>query len=448
MGGLLIRGIRGRVLAAIVLPAVLVLLLSSVWVHQQVRSDRMADLDARLAGWAQALAALVERDGGRWETEFDGEAPPVDLTGGLQAWRVRTVDGRVLAHGGPDLADQPLGASRWANDEVRHWAAIHRVTSDDDPPGAPPAEVRVDVAADLGPLEADLRSMARTSLLVGLVLGLLAALAGLWLARAIARPIEELTHRAERIHRPTPDPDLPTDAGLEEIDRLSSTLRAAFRRLHDLWAQKARFTADASHELRTPLAVIRTEAEVALRRPRAPDDYRASLATVLEGATRMQETLEGLLLLARADAGDPLRTEPVELGALARAVARAHAVIANVEDVTVKGDAALLRTLLDNLVRNAVRHASRDTVEVGITHGPDQVRITVVDAGEGIAPEHLPHVRERFYRADASRTRGEADGAGLGLAIVQGVAEVHGGSVNIRSTPGEGTTVEVWLPGG
>jgi signal transduction histidine kinase len=214
-----------------------------------------------------------------------------------------------------------------------------------------------------------------------------------------------------------------------------------------------RFMADAAHELRTPIAVMRTSAEVTLQQDRASAEYQDVVRGVEREAERLGRMVEDMLVLARADAGErPIVRERVFLDDVvldaaqaARTLATAKGVsleVGQFEEATIDADATLVRQLVMNLLSNAVKFTpagSRVNVDVATMAGVPTV--VVEDSGSGIAPEHLPHVFERFYRADAARGRGE--GAGLGLAIVKWIADVHGAEIRLTSTPGHGTRVEV-----
>ncbi|WP_425607535.1 sensor histidine kinase [Roseisolibacter agri] len=225
-------------------------------------------------------------------------------------------------------------------------------------------------------------------------------------------------------------------------------------RLEAAFAAQRRFVADASHEIRHPLAVLRAGLELALRRDRAPDEYRAALADGIAEADRVGELAAGLLLLARSDAGvlQPRRV-PTDVEALTAAaclraakVGEARAVrvalvpgaaperpeaagdAADGPPVVAAVDAVLVSQALDNLLDNAVRVSpAGGGVRVHLTRSPTTVAVHVVDSGPGVAPEHRTRLFERFFRADPARASG--GGAGLGLAIVKGIAEAHGGDV-------------------
>ena len=222
-----------------------------------------------------------------------------------------------------------------------------------------------------------------------------------------------------------------------------------------------RFMADAAHELRTPLSVIRTRAEVALRRPREPEDYAVVLRGIEQEASRVTRIVEDLLMLARADAGErPIERERVFLDDVAldaaegvRALAERTGVQLAVEqfdEAPVIGDAVLLRRLVVILLDNAIKFSRPGgEVRVDVRVNRTGAVLSVVDSGIGIADEHLSHVFERFYRGDAARTRDlsvASEGVGLGLSIAQWIVHEHGATVRIESRLGAGTRVTVAFP--
>ena len=222
-----------------------------------------------------------------------------------------------------------------------------------------------------------------------------------------------------------------------------------------------RFMADAAHELRTPLSVIRTRAEVALRRPREPEDYAVVLRGIEQESSRVTRIVEDLLMLARADAGErPIERERVFLDDVAldaaegvRSLAERAGVQLAVEqfdEAAVVGDAVLLRRLMVILLDNAIKFSRPGgEVRVGVRLSRAGAVLTVADTGIGIADEHLSHVFERFYRGDAARTRsaaGASQGVGLGLSIAQWIVHEHGAAVRIDSRLGDGTRVTVAFP--
>jgi len=223
-------------------------------------------------------------------------------------------------------------------------------------------------------------------------------------------------------------------------------------------AHMRRFMADAAHELRTPIAVARARAEVALQQTRDPAEYIAALTAIENEMQRLGGVVGQLLLLARAETGElPLAREPVFLDDLALEAVQAARTLADEKGVSLTvstfdeaplvGDPGLLRQLVMILLDNSVKFTpAGHTVSVQVTNAGERAELEVADSGIGIEPKHLPHIFERFYRADSARGRGAGDGAGLGLAIARWIVEQHGGDINVTSQPGQGTNVRVRLP--
>jgi heavy metal sensor kinase len=281
-------------------------------------------------------------------------------------------------------------------------------------------------------------------------------LAGGWLiSRRIFRPIAAIAATASRISADNLSERIDTKSVDHELADLARVLNATFRRLEAAFDRQARFTADASHELRTPLAVVRSQAELTLSRERSPDEYQEALQTCLNAAERMTDLVDGLLTLARADAGKSAVREPVGLDRvvadaveLCRPLAQQNSIQLTTElaAVTVPGDASALGRVVGNLVTNAIRY-NRPNGEVHVTlerEGSEAV-FTVRDTGEGIPEEHRTQLFERFYRADKARSRATG-GSGLGLAIAKAVVEAHRGTIGFESTVGKGSTFWVRLP--
>jgi signal transduction histidine kinase len=212
------------------------------------------------------------------------------------------------------------------------------------------------------------------------------------------------------------------------------------------------FVADASHELRTPLALMRTEVELALRRPRSNDELVTALWSTAAEAERLSQLAEALLVLARSDdSGLPVTTKPAPVGAILGRVAKRFRGRSAKEGRTVvvddrfAGEATLdvtrIEQALVNLVENALRHGS-GTVTIRAAHVSDGLRLTVEDEGDGFDEDFLPRAFERFSRADDARS---GEGSGLGLAIVRAIVDAHGGTVVASNSP-HGTAVDVTLP--
>jgi heavy metal sensor kinase len=294
--------------------------------------------------------------------------------------------------------------------------------------------------------------------LAGTGVGVLAVgLLGGWvISRRIFRPVAVISDAASRISVANLSGRIDTAALDVELVELARVLNATFDRLEAAFARQSRFTADASHELRTPLAVIRSQAELALTRPRSPEDYQKAIQSCLSAAERMTDLVERLLALARADAGRAgLRAEAVQIDALLADAAAALAPLAAKKGVTilteltpaaVTGDPTALAQVATNLIGNAIQYnRPGGRVLVKLATDRDTVTMVVTDTGPGIPEEHRPHVFERFYRADKARSRASG-GTGLGLAICKAVVEAHGGEIRFHSELERGTTFWVRLP--
>jgi len=319
-------------------------------------------------------------------------------------------------------------------------------------------QYRVLVATPLDGTEATLRRLRTLFLWTGPAVLLLASLGGYWISRRALAPVDEITLTAKSIGIQNLSQRLSVPATGDELQRLSETWNDMLARLESAVKRLSQFTADASHELRTPVALIRTTAELTLRRERSPDTYREALRQVVLESERTSRLVEDLLLLARADAGLPaLPLERLELAPLVRDVCQQGQVLAEERQLQISTEAPedpvyveandpALRRLLLLLLDNAVKYTpagGRITVSVG----SDSLGATVAvrDTGIGIADSALPHVFERFYRADESRNR-DAGGTGLGLAIAKWIAERHRASLEAESVVGEGSTFRVRFP--
>ena len=291
--------------------------------------------------------------------------------------------------------------------------------------------------------------------------GILAAAAGgYWISRRALAPVDQLTTAARAITASQLSRRIDVAATGDELQRLSETLNEMLARLESAFAETTRFTADASHELRTPLAIIRTSAEVALRRPRSAEGYRQALETILREAERTSALVQDLLALTRADAGvDGLQRAPVDLASLledlrtsmvARGDGRGIDIRVEVpaDPVVIEGDAAALGRLVLILVDNAVSYTpAPGLVRVWLRADVDAVVLGVDDTGMGIAAADVPRVFDRFYRADEARSR-ESGGAGLGLSIAKWIVDRHAGRITIDSDAGRGCRVRVEIPAG
>ena len=278
-------------------------------------------------------------------------------------------------------------------------------------------------------------------------------------ARAL-RPVRQITEAAAKMGD-MPAARLPA-LGKDEFGQMAGAFNGLLARLDDsfrrqarLLAQQRQFTADASHELKTPLTVIQGTATQMAQAGFTEDDYRQGMAEIAAASAGMARLVRDLLTLARSDEGQ-LGRERVTLPALevltlaaARAPGPPRPTVSVPDPVlALHGNPEELVRLFANLLQNAVRATPESgTVSAAARREGDSAVVTVTDTGVGIAPEHLPHLGERFYRVDSARARQDG-GTGLGLSVCRGIAEAYGGTLHFASTPGQGTVVTVTLPAG
>jgi heavy metal sensor kinase len=304
--------------------------------------------------------------------------------------------------------------------------------------------------------QAAMRRLALWLLAAGLGIFLLGLAGGAWVAARAIRPIDAISATAQRISAGDLAQRINVAETDSELGRLAAVLNTTFARLESSFTQQARFTADASHELRTPVSVILTQTQTCLARERGSAEYKETLEACQRAAQRMRRLTESLLELARLDAGEePLRRERFDLGRVARESAELIRPLAAQRKVTLEtdlalaecaGDAEHVAQVVTNLLSNAI-HYNREsgTVAVTVRLEGDQGVLRVSDTGSGIDAEDQPHIFERFYRADKSRARAEGR-TGLGLAICKAIVDAHGGSIEVESQPGSGSTFTVRLP--
>jgi heavy metal sensor kinase len=274
-------------------------------------------------------------------------------------------------------------------------------------------------------------------------------------ARTI-RPIKDISATAAKISTGDLSQRIPAADVNNELGELASVLNSTFARLETAFAQQARFTADAAHELRTPISVMLTQTQGALTRERSGPEYRETVEACQRAAQRMRGLIESLLALARLDAGqESFKHDRLDLSRTAAdclelvrplAIERHIRLETNLTPAFCLGDGDRLAQVVTNLLTNAI-HYNKVGGEVRLSSEQKNgsVLINVSDTGQGISPEELPHVFERFWRADKSRT-GATGRTGLGLAIAKSIVDAHGGTIEVSSVPGQGSTFTLRLP--
>ena len=311
----------------------------------------------------------------------------------------------------------------------------------------------LEVAQSLAPTDATIGRIGLAVLVSMVVILTLALISGAILVRRALSPVRRITTTAQGISSSS---DLSRRVGYrgpaDEIGQLATTFDHMIERLDRVFQSQKSFVADASHELRGPLTVIQGNLDL-LKRNLSEEDRRESVRALEAETTRMTKIMSNLLVLAELESGHLEQQENVSLKEMLldageRAMHLAggrRIVIERQEDLWVKGDVDRLGQVLRNLVDNAIRYTPEGgTITLSLFENGDWALLKVADTGIGISPEHLPHIFDRFYRADRARSRASG-GTGLGLAIVKGIVEQHGGRVTVTSEPGEGSIFTVWL---
>jgi heavy metal sensor kinase len=311
----------------------------------------------------------------------------------------------------------------------------------------------LEVAQSLKHIDAAV-SQVRWALLASILVALtLATVSGGMIVRGALSPVSQITQTARSIETSS---DLNRRVGysgpIDEIGQLATTFDHMIEHLDRVFQSQKHFVADASHELRGPLTVIQGNLDL-LKRNLSEEDRQESLGAIETETARMVKITSDLLVLADVESSQLEQPDTVTLkeilsGELERAQPLAgnrRIVIGHQEELTVTGDGQKIRQLLENLVSNAIKYTSEDgTITLSLFRDGDWARLEVADTGIGIAPEHLSHIFDRFYRVDTARSR-VSGGTGLGLAIVKGIAEQQGGKVTVTSEPGKGSIFTAWL---
>ncbi len=291
-----------------------------------------------------------------------------------------------------------------------------------------------------------------------LPLGLVLAASGGWLlAHRALKPVDRMTAAACRISAEHLSQRVDETGTGDELDNLAKTLNQMLTRLDAAFTQIRRFSADASHELQTPLTILKGELEVALRSARRPEEYRATMESALEEVDRIAHLVEGLLLLARAEAGvlrmdrQEVDLEQVieEVYIRLKPLADSHGIelrLGEIEPLRIQGDRERLQRMTSNLVDNAIKYTGpQGRVTLGLQHDSRWASILVSDTGSGIPIEEQKNIFQAFYRTAEARSLAER-GTGLGLSIAQSIAAAHGGTIQVESAPGQGSSFRVSIP--
>lgn len=315
----------------------------------------------------------------------------------------------------------------------------------------------VQIGASLGDIQETLGDLLRLLIIVGGSVLLFASVGGFFLANKALKPVDKITQTVERIGEKNLSQRLIFKITDDEIGRLIVVFNNMLDRLERAFESQRRFTGDVSHEIRSPLTIIKGDIEVALRKQRAPDEYQRVLRSNLEEIDRMTKLVDDLLVLARADYGDfQLQIESVRLDQLLDEIVtycQGQARAKDIEigqktdgEIYIKGDKNRLRQLMLNLVENALMYTPPSgRIELMLGKEDGNAKLSVKDNGIGIPEQDLPHIFDRFYRVDKTRSRKQG-GTGLGLSICQSIVAAHNGKIEVQSEIEKGSTFTVLLP--
>jgi heavy metal sensor kinase len=402
-------------------------------------NDRFIRITRGAAGTPLGAAAGAGADRGAGEVLFQSGEP-----------RDRAFD----PAGVPPLRAMPRTDS-WRKVELPDGAALMIAAVADR--AANGTRYVVEVGAPTAPIDATI-----TRLLVVLGAGfplamLLAVAGGFFLVRRALAPVDRIAQKAEAITQHSLSERLPVAETGDEIERLSVSLNLMISRLEEAVQSSKRFVADASHELRTPLTVLRGELESLTAAREVSPRMRETLGSLLEEVDRLAAVVEGLLALSRLDAGEARSEwERFDLAELVTTTADQISLLAEDRDITVgceaprpvfvEGNRARMKQVVVNLLDNAIKYTPQGgSVRLRVGRDEAQAIFEVADSGIGIPPDALPHVFERFFRVERSRTR-EQGGAGLGLSIVKSICTAHGASVEVHSSPEQGSCFRIRIP--
>jgi signal transduction histidine kinase len=417
------------VVAAIAITVVLFATLSIAVIDRALRSG----FQSRLLTTAQAIAATIDVHHGRIEVDANDLMQLATLHADTP-FSVQDGAGRHIA--GDTLATGAQGLEILSTPVVRHGIQAGSVTV---------------WQSDLWIADFD-RDAAIVSLGVGLLLVGLGIMASRRAVTAALSPLERIALLAERIEGHDLESRLRAD-GSDELGRLCASFDRMLDRLQAAFARERRFVADASHELRAPLAVLRAETELALRRERNTEEYRAAFESILHEAMRLEELVDEMLAAARSEveSGERERIDAAELarrvGDRVRPAADLRGIDVRVETngpAVARANSGTIERAMLAIVHNAIGFAGDNgVVRLAVWSDDAQVRIEIADDGSGFTPEALQHATERFWRGDGARSRG---GTGLGLAIARTMVEANGGDLQLANAVDGGALVTIVLP--
>jgi heavy metal sensor kinase len=422
-----------------------------------------SSLSSQAKGIADNLLSQAGSKGVVWLSDEVVESYAPEISG--RFIRITTRGGRVLYQSG-DTRDPLITSDRISRVPLSLKNPGFRNETPDGPPSVLiytlPYTARdgnsylVEVGGSSGPVYHTLRGLAITLLLVTPMILIGAAVSGYLLMKQPLRPISALTDQAERIGAENFSERLPVIRSGDELERLSLSLNRMLARLEVTMTHIHRFSGDVSHELRTPLTIMRGELDHVAQTEGLQPEVADSVGSAIEEVERLSKIVNSLLVISRFDYGDGgMDKAAVDLGALVRDTAEQMQALAEdknisidcrLEPAEIMGDETRIRQVVVNLLDNAVKYTgSGGHIKVLTARDGNLARLEVSDNGIGIPVEALPHVFERFYRADKARSRASG-GVGLGLSIVKAICSAHSGDISVASVEGQGTKAKVEFP--
>ena len=438
-------------------------------IYRLVQTNLMNSVDAALLASAQAIqnsrhtrqnltAPALEN----FLTQFLGEksirlyATLIDVSN--KSTRLQTRNIRVRLEATPySIRRARLGLSTYETFSFKNFTAVRQITLPASKKGGFTGEI-IQVGAPLASTFATLRDLKIILILVFPIALLLSILCGYWVTRRSIRPVKKITQAAAKLHIDDLSNRLPLPFANDELRELTETFNSMLDRLEDSFKRHKRFTGDVSHELRTSLAVLRGEAQLALRRERDMNYYRDSMATILEESTHMSKIVEDLLLLSRAQSKSVvMQWDPIDMAQFIKDLKNSLKPIfqeknirLNIyEDKSIRdflGSSNYLHIALKNILQNAAKHSQPDS-QVDMTIFRDmenKLVFRISDKGEGIPDEALPYIFDSFFRADTARNR-KLGGAGVGLSLALALVKLHNGTIQVESKNGNGATFIVTI---
>jgi len=460
------RTFRGKLAMSYIIVESLILLVAAGLMYWFLANEIYRNVDEELIHEAQEMVIYLERTPTElWRTQiktfsddFEGFAELINRKGVV----LFSVGKKKLEH---DKEDITLAIRQaWQSNASIFISTRGLLRQDNLRVAAIPIHIRnhTVAVAILARNTNEIQNFFKLLYVIGGTLGLLSmiisGIVGYRMAKRSLRPIHDITDAAQAVSNGDLSRRLDSAGHDEEIETLIESLNKMFECLEANFNSQKRFVSDTSHELRHPITILKGEIEVALMQDRSPEEYKALLKQLFSISERMQHIVNDMLILAQADAGTlEITQDPIDLTLLLQEVGQDHLMLFSKrkisldidvqEGLEIVGDQHRIERVVYNLLNNAYRYAPENsTITLSAIAKNECAEIRVIDDGEGVSPEDVPHLFERFYRADDARTNQSGEGAGLGLAICKHIVHAHHGDIQVVDEKRKGATFEVTLP--